>query len=562
MTAATSDRRHRRYRRRILGWGSACLLLVFAVGATVSLQRVEDDLQTGVTEAVRAQGIAGVAVSFSGQDGVLHCSEPLSPDEQSAAREAAEGVRGVRTVDLDDSCAGDEPAGNGDGGGGPAVTASPTVPEGSTTSPEQTLPVTASTATSAATTSAPVTTTEPSSTTTLPGANDVVQLIADDPQFTMLENALVATGLAETLAGEGPFTVFAPTDDAFEALGPVVTGELNADPETLRAVLEAHVAPGRVLVGDLSEGPLSMLDGSQVQVSLSPGVTLVYGDTSAGVVDPDLVAFNGVVHVVDGVLLPAELDLDVPVPDPLLFATLDAGVLTIEGTVGDAADRSRLVEAATTGLDPTNVVADDLVVDDEAPADAVASEDALTSFSIALATMPEALVRGEVRLDPAELLVTGVVVDAAGRRAFDELPADPPALVELADRDTAAGDDAIAVERRLDELVADTPLRFPPGSAALLGDPAATLDQLAAAAKEFAGLVVGVRGHSDSGGSDLVNLFLSQARAETVAAELIARGVPAEQLDPIGQAASNPIVVDGVEDPAASRRVDFAVAVQ
>jgi uncharacterized surface protein with fasciclin (FAS1) repeats len=130
---------------------------------------------------------------------------------------------------------------------------------------------------------------------------DLVDTAAAAGQFTTLAAALQAAGLVETLKGPGPFTVFAPTDAAFAALPPGTVEGLLADPAALTAVLTYHVVPGRVLAADvagLTEAPT--VQGRSLAIDASDGVRV----DGAAVVTPDLLAENGVIHVIDRVLLP------------------------------------------------------------------------------------------------------------------------------------------------------------------------------------------------------------------------------------------------------------------
>ncbi|MBT8461250.1 MAG: fasciclin domain-containing protein [Gemmatimonadetes bacterium] len=121
-------------------------------------------------------------------------------------------------------------------------------------------------------------------------------------EFNTLVAAVQAAGLVETLSGEGPFTVFAPTDEAFEALPEGTLEGLLEDPEALAEILTYHVVSGRLYGADLlKEGDVGTLEGRQVDVRLTGGRVLV-GD--AQVVSADIDASNGVVHVIDAVLIP------------------------------------------------------------------------------------------------------------------------------------------------------------------------------------------------------------------------------------------------------------------
>lgn len=132
----------------------------------------------------------------------------------------------------------------------------------------------------------------------------VVEIAADAGSFTTLLAAAEAAGLVETLTGEGPLTVFAPTDDAFATaladLG-LTAEELLADTETLTSILTYHVIAEQVLSTDLADGmTAATVNGADITVDLSDGVKI----NDATVTAADLKAQNGVVHVIDRVLLP------------------------------------------------------------------------------------------------------------------------------------------------------------------------------------------------------------------------------------------------------------------
>ena len=133
---------------------------------------------------------------------------------------------------------------------------------------------------------------------------DIVDTAIDAGSFTTLVAAVQAAGLVDTLKSEGPFTVFAPTDAAFAAL-PAGTVEDLLKPENkdkLVSILTYHVLPGKVMSGDLSEGPkAATVQGSEVTVTLADGAKVDGATISAA----DIAASNGVIHVIDAVILPA-----------------------------------------------------------------------------------------------------------------------------------------------------------------------------------------------------------------------------------------------------------------
>lgn len=130
---------------------------------------------------------------------------------------------------------------------------------------------------------------------------DIVDTAVEAGNFTTLTTALEAAGLVETLKGEGPFTVFAPTDDAFAALPEGTVEGLLADTDALTTVLTYHVVPGKVMSTDLSDGMMAeTVQGQEVTIGTEGGVTV----DGANVVQADIEASNGVIHVIDAVILP------------------------------------------------------------------------------------------------------------------------------------------------------------------------------------------------------------------------------------------------------------------
>ena len=133
--------------------------------------------------------------------------------------------------------------------------------------------------------------------------NTVFDIIANSEVHATLETAIVAAGLDGTLASEGPFTVFAPTDDAFSLVPANILETLLADPTgLLTQILLNHVVSGTALSTDLSDGMMiETLQGSEVMVSITDGVVMI---DNATVIIADIIADNGVVHVIDAILQP------------------------------------------------------------------------------------------------------------------------------------------------------------------------------------------------------------------------------------------------------------------
>ena len=132
---------------------------------------------------------------------------------------------------------------------------------------------------------------------------NIVETAVGAGSFTTLVAAVEAAGLVETLSGEGPFTVFAPTDEAFAALpeGTVESLLLPENMDQLVSILTYHVVPGAVMSTDLSDGMMATtVEGSEITIGTMGGVTV----NGANVVTADIAASNGVIHVIDAVILP------------------------------------------------------------------------------------------------------------------------------------------------------------------------------------------------------------------------------------------------------------------
>jgi len=136
-------------------------------------------------------------------------------------------------------------------------------------------------------------------------SKDIVDTAVGAGSFGTLVAAVQAAGLVDTLKGEGPFTVFAPTDAAFAAL-PAGTVEELLKPENkdkLTAILTYHVVAGKVMSGDLSDGmTAATVNGANITIGTTGGVTV----NGANVTQADIEASNGVIHVIDAVILPPE----------------------------------------------------------------------------------------------------------------------------------------------------------------------------------------------------------------------------------------------------------------
>jgi len=136
--------------------------------------------------------------------------------------------------------------------------------------------------------------------------NTIVDVASTTEGFSTLVAALSAAELVETLSGEGPFTVFAPTDDAFAALPAGVLDALllPENKATLVKILTYHVVSGMVMAADVTDGDVGTVEGQTIKLSTKDGVTV----NGAKVVQADVMADNGVIHVIDAVILPPDID--------------------------------------------------------------------------------------------------------------------------------------------------------------------------------------------------------------------------------------------------------------
>lgn len=134
----------------------------------------------------------------------------------------------------------------------------------------------------------------------------IVDVAAANDSFETLVAAVEAAGLSETLSGEGPYTVFAPTDEAFEALPEGVLEQLllPENKDLLAAILTYHVVPGKVTSGEITPGEVNTVEGSPILLSVTDGMV---GVNNATVVMADVEASNGVIHAIDQIILPPTL---------------------------------------------------------------------------------------------------------------------------------------------------------------------------------------------------------------------------------------------------------------
>jgi len=133
------------------------------------------------------------------------------------------------------------------------------------------------------------------------GPVNLADAIASNPALSTLNTLVIQAGLTNTLKSGGPFTVFAPTNEAFKAVPSAAMADLAKHPEKLKEVLTYHVVPGKTMAADVKNSNAKTVNGANVALSKAGDFVTI---ESAAVVTPDLVATNGVIHTVDTVLMP------------------------------------------------------------------------------------------------------------------------------------------------------------------------------------------------------------------------------------------------------------------
>jgi len=135
---------------------------------------------------------------------------------------------------------------------------------------------------------------------------DIVDVAVGAGSFKTLADLLTKAGLVETLKGAGPFTVFAPTDDAFAKVDKATLDKLGANPAALKQVLTYHVVAGKVMAADVKAGMVKMVSGDEATIAVAGGKVTI---DKANVTKTDIAASNGVIHVIDAVIIPSTLKL-------------------------------------------------------------------------------------------------------------------------------------------------------------------------------------------------------------------------------------------------------------
>lgn len=545
----------RRYRRRIFAIGAVAFGVLYVVMAPMYVDGVERDLESRVPDELAAGGFDGIAATFDGQDGTLSCDQPL-PDPEGA-RQAAYDVWGVRSIELDRSCrvnidpddvtVSTTPDDRSDDDGSDDDASEVDTASAVATTPDT--DASADTATDGTTDTGTVpATTQPDGS---PAFESLAAAVLGTPQLSLLDVLLQESGLGAELAdpSSDPVTLFAPSDDAFEALPADVLGGLRADPDALRALVLHHCTPGALPAEQLAAGDLEMTDGSLQTIATDP---LTIGGIEVSATDID--APNGVVHIIEGILVPDDVDSSETPVAAAVNVESDGGSVTITGVASTEAVRDALVVAAGA---PGLTVSDSMTVDPQAGLDTATAGE----LQELVAVLHDNLINGRAGFDGESLYLGGTYLTDADRDAAVAVAADLGVEATLMPPPIATVDDAVSLEDELNEYVRQNPILFEQGRAEITDGTAEVLDQVALLAQQFDAVVINVQGHTDSDGNANDNLWLSRVRARAVRDALVERGLDGDAVLWEGFGSEQPVMVDGVEDKAASRRVDFDVEV-
>ncbi len=337
-------------------------------------------------------------------------------------------------------------------------------------------------------------------------AQTVVDIIVNSPDHTTLEAAVIAAGLADDLSQVGPFTVFAPTDDAFNDLPAGLVDQLLMDPTgDLADILLYHVVGATALSTSLSDGDIfTTLLGQDITVTITGGNVFI---NNAQVIVADIIASNGVVHVIDAVLLPELEVLPATVVDIIVGSdvhnTLEAAVIAA-GLADDLSQAGPFTVFAPTDdafndlpaglvdqllMDPTGDLADILlyhVVGASAPASSLSNGDVFTTLLGQDITVT--ITGGNVFINDAQVIITDLmaengivhVIDAVLLPELVDLPATVVDIIVASPVHTTL-ETAVIAAQLADDLSQEGPFTvFAPTDDAFNNLPAGVLDALLA----------------------------------------------------------------------------------
>ena len=384
------------------------------------------------------------------------------------------------------------------------------------------------------------TTTEPPTVTTAPaptapaGTRDLVGTANDTGGLTTFRSALASAQLTNTLTGAGPLTVFAPSDAAFGQLDPAAFAAIQADPELLKKVLRYHVVTGRRAAADLSPGKLATVEGESLTVGRAGGGPSI---NDGRVTQADVPATNGVLHVIDRVLLPPSLRLgpgDATAKDLVQVLTDTGNFKVLVDLVQTAGLTDVLSGPGPFSLFAPTDTAFAKLPDgalDQLKADKAALNKLLTYHVVPGATRATDLPLGRTKTVEGDTLEIGrakgkVTADGA-TVVYTDVPANN-GYAHIIDRVLTPGDVDLSAILGPPEAAAAAPdfvVFFDTDSAAIRADAADAIRQAAALVKK--GTTVVLTGVADTRGDTQTNVDLSDRRANAVADALRAAGANA-----------------------------------
>ena len=324
----------------------------------------------------------------------------------------------------------------------------------------------------------------------------VVDIVVNSDDHTTLETAVIAAELDDDLSGEGPFTVFAPTDDAFNLLGQDAIDALLDNPTgDLAEILKYHVIDSKVMEDDLTDGQIAtMLEGTDAFISLFDGKAYI---NQAMITVTDIEADNGVVHVIDAVITQPESIVDIVVNSPrhetLETAVVDAGLagtLSAAGTFTLFAPTDDAFEALGSSVidlldDPTSYLAEILkyhVVGSTALAGSLSDEQIITTLE---GSDIEVTINGDgVFINDAKVIFTDYEAPNGVVHVIDAVLTPPSTVVDIiATSDVHTSLEQAVLDAGLDGALSDTgPFTvFAPTDAAFAALPEGLLDGLSVA---------------------------------------------------------------------------------
>ena len=366
---------HYEVERRPIRWLALLGLIPLVGGVIVTNELIEDDLEDKALEA------GALTASFTAQDGEICVADPSVED-------AVRDITGVVKLDVDTDCPEAVAARDADAEARAEeearAQADAEAEAAATRAAEEAAEAEAEAEAEATTTT--TTTTEPA-----PAIPDLVGSLAADGSFGTLIGLVDAAGLTDALSGDGPITLFAPNDDAFDALDPELVDALGADSDLLAAVLAGHAVEGALSSGDLEVGSLTSLAGSSLDIALDDGVQVAAdGGDPATVTRPDLPAANGVIHEIDTVLLSPDVVASADGSSLDASASFAGTAITLSGTVDNETQRQALLDGALAAVGgDSSLVVDELVVGDATDSDETAAADArAAAFAGLLAALP------------------------------------------------------------------------------------------------------------------------------------------------------------------------------